>query len=89
MIAPSLPESGENRSESIVRERITSRCDPASSFCSTTVSSCDVAVGTVTNATHCPSGEIVGARPMPSRRGSLPRSVATNTTGSMPPGFLT
>ena len=28
--------------------------------------------GTVTNATQCPLGEIVGARPMPSRRGSLP-----------------
>ena len=56
---------------------MTSRCDPASSFCSTTVSMSEPEVGIVTNATHWPSGEIVGARPMPSRRGSLPASVAT------------
>ena len=88
-IAASFPESGEKRSESIVRERSTSRCDPASSFCSTTVSIREAPAGTVMNATHFPSREIVGARPMPSRRGSLPLSVATNTTGSKPPAFFT
>jgi hypothetical protein len=51
--------------------------DPARSRCNTTVSRSAPAIRTVTNATHCPFGEIVGARPTPSRRGSLPRSVAT------------
>ncbi len=88
-IAPSLLESAEKRSESIDRESITSRCVPASSFCSTTASSSEPPDGTVTNATQRPSGEIVGARPMPSWRGFLPLSVATYTTGAAPPGFLT
>ena len=88
-IAPSFVESGEKRSESIDCERITSRCDPAWSFCSTTVSMSDPPAGTVTNATHCPLGEIVGARPMPSRRGSFPLSFATKTTGLALPARLT
>jgi hypothetical protein len=53
------------------------------------VSSRESPVGTVTKATHCPSGEIVGARPMPKRRGSFPLSLATKTTGAALPACLT
>ena len=76
-IAASIFESGEKRSESIDFERITSRCEPALSFCSTTVSMSLWPIGTVTKATQAPFGEIVGARPIPSRRGSFPLSFET------------
>ena len=76
-IAASCFESGEKRSESIDLERITRRCEPALSFCSTTVSIADRPIGTVTKATQPPLGEIVGARPIPSRRGSFPLSFET------------
>ena len=89
VVDASFDESGEKRSELIDSERITSRTEPAASFCSTTVSSRRLPLGTEIHATHLPFGAIVGARPVPSRRGSLPRSFATNTTGSMLPGFLT
>ena len=79
--AASFFESGEKRSESIALERITSRREPARSFCSTTVSMSEPPMRTVTYATQSPLGEIVGARPIPRRRGSFPRSVATYTTG--------
>ena len=74
-IAASIFESGENRSESIDSERMTSRWEPALSFCSTTVSIGVSPIGTVTNATQAPFGEIVGARPIPSRLGSFPLSL--------------
>jgi hypothetical protein len=75
-IAASLAESGEKRSESTLLERRTSRWEPDLSFWSTIASFCDAPARIVTNATQRPSGEIVGARPTPSRRGSLPLSRA-------------
>ena len=71
-----MRESGEKRSDSIEFALMTTRCEPESSFCSTTVSR-SAPAGAVMNATHWPSRAIVGARPMPSRCGSLPLSLAT------------
>ncbi len=87
--AATRPESGEKRRDEICLERRKKRCEPCLSRLSTTDSRMPLSLGTVMKATQRPSGEIAGARPMPRRRGCLPLSVATYTTGSAVSACLT